>query len=71
MIVAPILPEHKDWPFVVNIVPTNTNGLDKACHINIKQLRTVDISRIENHQGILERQYLKPIKKALDVVFGL
>ena len=70
MIIAPILPGHKDWLFAVNIFPTKTNGLDKARHINLKQLRAVDVSRIQNLQGNLEQHYLKSIQDALKIVFG-
>ncbi len=70
VIVAPILPSHKEWPFVVNIVPSRANGLDKERHINLKQLRAVDVSRIGNKQGNIERQYLKKIKSALQIIFG-
>lgn len=70
VIVAPILPGHKDWLFAVNIVPTKYNGLDKERHINLKQLRVVDTSRIQNLQGKLEKKYLKSIQAALKIVFG-
>lgn len=69
-IVAPILPDHKTWPFAVNITPTRKNGLDKARHINLKQLRAVDISRIQNRQGILENTYLQPIQQAIHIIFN-
>lgn len=71
IIVAPILPGHKDWPFVVNLKPTKTNGLDKDRHVNLKQLRAIDVSRIMNKQGMLEKRYLEPIKLALGIVFDL
>lgn len=71
VIVAPLLPGHKTWPFAVNIKPGNGNGLDKDRHVNIKQLRAVDVSRIEKQQGILENKYLDPIKEALLLVFGI
>ncbi len=71
VIVAPILPGHKDWPFVVNLKPTRTNGLDTDRHVNVKQLRAVDVSRITNKQGALEKRYLEPIKAALGIVFDL
>lgn len=71
VIVAPILPGHKDWPFVVNLRPTKSNGLDKERHVNLKQLRAVDVSRITNKQGVLEKRYLEPIKTALGIVFDL
>ena len=71
VIIAPILPGHKDWPFVVNLKPTKSNGLDKDRHVNLKQLRAVDVSRITNKQGVLEKGYLEPIKTALGIVFDL
>ena len=71
VIVAPILPGHKNWLFAVNIIPTKDNGLDKERHINLKQLRAVDISRVQNLQGNLEKKYLKSIQNAIKIVFGL
>lgn len=71
IIVAPVLPGHKDWPLAVNLKPTKTNGLDKERHINLKQLRAVDVSRIKNKQGMLEKRYLEPIKTAISIVFDL
>jgi|SRR6185437_1227520 len=71
MIVAPLLPGHKTWPFAVNITPSDGNGLDKERHVNVKQLRAVDISRIAKRQGMLEKRYLDPLKDALRLVFDL
>lgn len=71
IIVAPLLPNHKPWPFAVNVTPTKSNGLDKDRHINLKQLRAVDVSRIDNKQGTLEKRYLLPIEEALKIVFGI
>ena len=71
VVVAPILPGHKKWPFAVNVRPTKANGLDKDRHINVKQLRAIDVSRIDNKQGVLESQYLRPIEDALRIIFGL
>lgn len=71
VIVAPLLPNHKPWPFAVNLEPTQENGLDKNRHINLKQLRAVDVSRIGRKQGKLESQYLDAIKAALTIVFDL
>jgi mRNA interferase MazF len=71
VIVAPVLPGHKDWPFVVNLKPSKANGLDKDRHVNLKQLRAVDASRIAKKQGMLESRYLVSIKTALAIVFDL
>lgn len=71
IIVAPLLPQHKPWPFVVNLDPTEKNGLDKDRHINLKQLRAVDISRVGKKQGRLESRYRDLIKAALMIIFDL
>ena len=55
----------------MNIIPTKDNGLDKERHINLKQLRAVNISRVQNLQGNLETKYLKSIQDAIKIVFGL
>ncbi len=69
LIVAPMLSNHKPWPFAVNLTPTKNNGLDKDRHINLKQLRVIDISRISRKQGRLENQYLQSIKETLLLIF--
>jgi mRNA interferase MazF len=71
IVIAPILPGHKNWPFVVNVFPSKSNGLDKERHINLKQMRAVDVSRIQNLQGILEQQYLKQLLEAIKLIFAL
>jgi len=71
LIVAPMLPNHKPWPFAVNLTPTANNGLDKDRHINLKQLRAVDISRIGKKQGRLEKEYLPSFKETLSIIFDL
>lgn len=71
VIVCPILLGHKDWPFVVNATPSSINGLDKNRHINLKQLRAVEVSRLSNKQGVLEANYLPDIKQKLSYIFGI
>ncbi len=71
LIVAPLLPNHKSWSFAVNLKPSKKNGLDKNRHINLKQLRAVDLSRIRQKQGKLEKQYINNIKETLHIVFDL
>ena len=70
-IVAPILPDHPTRPFAVNITPTRKNGVDRARHVNLKQLRAVDISRIQNRQGELEKSYPPAIHRAIQLVFDI
>ena len=71
LIVAPLLPNHKTWPFAVNLTPTKQNGLDKDRHVNLKQLRAIDVSRIRKKQGRLEAKHLDSMKVALSIVFDL
>jgi len=71
LLVAPILPHHRDWPFVVNVTPSRKNNLDKDRHINLKQIRAVDVSRIDNQLGVLEEKYTDQINEAIKIVLGL
>lgn len=71
VLVAPILPHHRDWPFAVNLTPSKKNGLDKDRHINLKQIRAIDTSRIDNKQGVLEGKYREEILKRIELVFGV
>lgn len=71
ILAAPLMPGHKDWPFVVNIDPSKKNGLDIERHINLKQIRGLDISRLDNKQGVLETDYKSDIQECLQLVFGM
>ncbi len=62
--------EDTEYLFICNGPVLNPeNGLDKARHINLKQLRAVDVSRIGKLQGRLDKGYLPAIKHALAIVF--
>jgi mRNA interferase MazF len=69
-IVAPLLPNKKTYPFVVNVAPTEKNGLSGDRHINLSQMRSVDARRIKNKQGVLEDIYWKKIEKAVCIELG-
>lgn len=71
VIVAPLLPSHKTWPFAVNLTPSTDNGLDKPRHINLKQMRAVDVSRISNRQGVVEASYRPDIEAAMRLIFDV
>jgi mRNA interferase MazF len=71
LIVAPLLPDHKSWPFAVNLKASSVNGLDKDRHINVKQLRVVDTARLSNKQGELESFYLPSIHACLKIIFDM
>lgn len=69
-IVAPLLPGKKNYPFVVNVMPTLQNGLSVERHINLSQMRAVDSRRIQNKLGILEDIYWKKIEEAVGIELG-
>ncbi|MEC4805393.1 MAG: type II toxin-antitoxin system PemK/MazF family toxin [Jaaginema sp. PMC 1079.18] len=69
-IIAPLLRGRKNYPFVVNLVPTTQNGLDQERHVNLSQMRSVDAQRIKNKQGTLENIYWHDIEKAVWIELG-
>ena len=68
-IVVPFL-APKDYPFVVNVIPTNLNKLDKERGLHLSQIRAVDASRIKSKVGELEISYWEEIKKAVNIQLG-
>ena len=68
--VVPLLPGFKNYPFVVNIVQTAQNGLDRERHINFSQMRAVDAQRIKNRLGMLENSYWEEIERAVSIELG-
>lgn len=69
-IVAPLLPGRKNYPFVVNVIPTAQNGLNGDRHINLSQLRSVDARRVKNKQGTLEDIYWEEIERSVCIELG-
>ena len=67
--VVPFL-SKKDYAFVVNVLPTDDNGLDKERGLHFNQIRSVDRSRIISMIGKLEESYWESIKEAIDIQFG-
>ena len=67
--VVPFL-SPKNYPFVVNIKPSELNKLDKGRGLHFNQIRSVDSSRLKSKLGILESDYFVQIKRALDIQFG-
>ena len=69
-IVAPFMPTIKDYPFLVSVKKSTSNGLDCDRQLNLSQIRAVDSSRVENLQGVLETKYWNQIEKAINVQLG-
>ena len=68
--VAPFL-APKNYPFVVNVQPTNINNLDRERGIHFSQIRAVDCSRIKSKIGQIENSYWQKIKKAIAIQLQL
>lgn len=68
--IAPILPGIKNYPFVVNVLPTLVNGLDTPRYIHLGQMRSVDNQRIADKLGLLEDSYWNSIEKAVLIELG-
>lgn len=60
----------KNYPFVVNVQPSEVNQLDRERGLHFNQIRSVDASRLKSKLGILEVAYFTQIKRALDIQFG-
>ncbi len=60
----------KNYPFVVNVKPSQLNQLDKERGLHFNQIRSVDSSRLKSKLGVLEAEYFVEIKRALDIQCG-
>jgi mRNA interferase MazF len=69
-VVIPLLPGIKDVPYVVNVKPTVSNGLDRDRYLDIGQIRGLDNSRVLGLVGVLENDYWEAIRDALDIVLN-
>jgi mRNA interferase MazF len=67
--VAPFL-KPKGYPFVVNVVPSAQNGLDRDKGLDLSHLRSVSVQRLNHKLGEMEPQYWSEIKKAILVQLG-
>jgi len=69
-IVVPTLPGHKRAPYVVNLCPSEENGLEQPRCLDLGQIRSVDLSRVLGLVGTLEDDYWPRIRAGLNVVLG-
>ncbi len=60
----------RNYSFVVNVLPTLENGLDKERGLHFNQIRSVDRSRIISKIGAIENIYWNRIKAAIDIQLG-
>ena len=67
--VAPFL-ARKEYLFVVNVLSTPENGLDRERGLHLNQIRSVDNSRVISKLGVLENSYWQNIKIAIEFQLG-
>jgi mRNA interferase MazF len=69
-IAIPFRPGVKQAPYVVNVVASGYNGLDKDRFLDVAQIRSIDGQRVLGLGGILEDIYWQQIQEALSIVCG-
>ena len=72
-VIAPITdykPRYDEVPWMVELIPSSLNHLDKPSVIDLFQVRSVAKQRLINKIGEITHQELEQCRKALEVVFG-
>jgi mRNA interferase MazF len=67
-IAIPFRPGTKQAPYVVNVVASESNGLDKDRFLDVAQIRSIDGQRVLGLVGTLEDIYWQQIQEALSIV---
>ena len=69
-IAIPFRPGNKQAPYVVNVLASTSNGLDRDRCLDVAQIRSIDGQRVLGLVGILEDNYWQEIQTALSIVCG-
>jgi mRNA interferase MazF len=70
-VVAPISGGHTNYPFHVNL-PESMDGLSKDSHVQLDQIRTVDIEeRVVDKYGTVSQAQMAEIEDAIRISLGL
>ena len=67
--IAPFL-ARKNYAFVVNVLPSEQNGLDKERGLHFNQIRSIDRSRLASKIGKIEDLYWSKIEQAIAIQLG-
>lgn len=68
-IIVPFL-KPRNYPFVVNVKPTSSNGLDRERGLDLSHIRSISQTRIKAKLGVLENKYWSEIKRAILLQLG-
>ena len=69
-VVIPFRPGSKQAPYIVDVMASDSNGLDQDRFLDVAQIRSVDGQRILGLQGVLEESYWTQIQGALNFILG-
>jgi mRNA interferase MazF len=69
-IAIPFRPGVKHAPYVVNVLASEYNGLDKDRFLDVAQIRSIDGQRVLGLVGTIEDIYWQQIQEALSIVCG-
>ncbi len=69
-IVAAITGRIKGLPTLVEVDPSDSNGLRRPCAVNLSHMRTVSQDRLVTRMGRLEDVYFPPIELAMLISLG-
>ncbi len=70
-IIAPVSGGHTEYPFHVNL-PGSMSELTKDSHVQLDQIRTIDISaRISKKYGSLSQSQMDAVNNAIRISLGL
>jgi mRNA interferase MazF len=61
---------NKQAPYVVNVLASISNGLDRDRFLDLAQIRSIDGQRVLGLVGVLEDNYWQEIQTALSIVCG-
>jgi len=73
IIVAPTSSQELEeiQPFEVFVLANGENGLEKNSKILLNRLRAIERKiRLRNYVGVVDKETIEKVKKALDIVFG-
>jgi mRNA interferase MazF len=70
-IVVAISTKGKPVPFHIPVQPSSQNGLSKVSYIKTEQLLTISKERLIKRIGVLEREVMEQVEKAIKLVLDL
>lgn len=75
LIVAPMTTDNgQEWvnqsPQLYPRYPTGTANLRSSSICLLDQIRALDVDRVYRHRGVLSNEQYRPIRRALDRMFG-